>query len=146
MFLLILLHCGILMTWGTNLHSTMFLLIHFIMIHCGQDIANLHSTMFLLIPDGENFYSYWIPYLHSTMFLLIPSNAPAFRRDQHIYIPLCFYLYDICKQTPLPLLLIYIPLCFYLYHSSLQQSYMWLPYLHSTMFLLIRLISDRYHQ
>ena len=55
-------------------------------------------------------------HLHSTMFLLILSSLQQCGAVKHIYIPLCFYLYD---------------------HSRYMQLSP-LIYLHSTMFLLIR--------
>ena len=56
----------------TNLHSTMFLLLHVV-----QLIAVMHSVI----------------YLHSTMFLLLHECSDNLYKQLDIYIPLCFYYY-----------------------------------------------------
>ena len=98
------------------------------------------------------------------MLLLIHNSFAEALDSVEIYIPLCFYLYDISTPFRVGLLVIYIPLCFYLYHiRSSVRTYdvkftfhyasTYTPafrffiicgiYLHSTMLLLIRIISIR---
>ena len=56
-----------------------------------------------------------------------------------IYIPLCFYLYVFVPVLVNVNIAIYIPLCFYLYAKEIAE-YIIESNLHSTMFLLIRLV------
>ena len=98
----------------SNLHSTMFLLIHWRIWLIIVFLVHLHSTMFLLIPMGIWKRLRLYLDLHSTMFLLIQFPI----------------------QSEAPLSLIYIPLCFYLYQNS-TGSTTTISDLHSTMFLLI---------
>ena len=62
------------------LHSTMFLLIHVLILESAWKYLHLHSTMFLLIlpfPSGINPEE---SNLHSTMFLLIQIHCNIFMR------------------------------------------------------------------
>ena len=86
---------------------------------------------------------------------------------RRIYIPLCFYLYDIkrefrytreqhlhstmfllipilCPFRYIPVRYIYIPLCFYLYIILQGRDHPAKSHLHSTMFLLILFTDDFY--
>ena len=99
--------------------------------------SNLHSTMFLLIHKPEKTPEAQSSNLHSTMFLLIPI------RDEdkgdltiRIYIPLCFYLYGYkCRVLLIDRQFTFHYVSTYTkYHSQCLRE---LKDLHSTMFLLI---------
>ena len=78
---------------------------------------DLHSTMFLLIRHLHASAYKCFQNLHSTMFLLIHGCNQPYKLLIRIYIPLCFYLYDMTAWA-----------------ASAAQ---W--HLHSTMFLLIHI-------
>ena len=113
--------------------------LYFTRIFCPAHMTYLHSTMFLLIPFKRLPKHLDIHHLHSTMFLLILERVPVLAPRIHIYIPLCFYLYWNREYFLYNLYVIYIPLCFYLYFCFLGLHGFKRMYLHSTMFLLIRL-------
>ena len=136
MFLLIPYLVGLQSTVKPHLHSTMFLLIpcrgitgsgkYSIYIPLcfylyRQPVPHKswpHTFTFHYVSTYTIAISYRIQfalYLHSTMFLLILTGVSLDQALRHIYIPLCFYLYDRQRKQQGLVIRIYIPLCFYLY-------------------------------
>ena len=171
MFLLIPYLVGLQSTVKPHLHSTMFLLIpcrgitgsgkYSIYIPLcfylqRQPVPHKswpHTFTFHYVSTYTIAISYRIQfalYLHSTMFLLILTGVSLDQALRHIYIPLCFYLYDRQRKQQGVVIRIYIPLCFYLYCfcilSILKISLIYIPlcfYLYSlslSFFILLILI------
>ena len=101
----------------TSLHSTMFLLIRCIGVWRIWLENTLHSTMFLLIQEGLITAEVSRATLHSTMFLLIHGRVFS------VIDTTLFTFHNVSINTNIVVL-----------HSFCQTP------LHSTMFLLIRLI------
>ena len=121
--------------------------------------------MFLLILCCETVRQrfFWFTFHYVSTYtesaLTVPTSL------YHIYIPLCFYLYLMLYSLQQPALnlhstmflliqytllsqmsrnCIYIPLCFYLYRNRAFIQACSEIYLHSTMFLLIRIFWNRW--
>ena len=96
----------------------------------------LHSTMLLLYPGSIQLAFRPFQNLHSTMLLLYQLGDLIHRRDDLIYIPLCFYfIYRAWSFRPVSGQ-IYIPLCFYFILSGWCWQATCNHHLHSTMLLL----------
>ena len=76
----------------------MFLLFHLLTGNGLSVVLNLHSNMFLLFPNAfacaaSTLYSH----LHSNMFLLFLYFNGSRICHNEIYIPICFYYFQIAK-------------------------------------------------
>ena len=121
------------------LHSTMFLLILWRSVYSGA-VSSFTFHYVSTYTNTQKIAQKRVNNLHSTMFLLIRKHTPYHLPVESIYIPLCFYLYEIdCRVATVKSkftfhyvstytdyiradmiypLSIYIPLCFYLYPVS----------------------------
>ena len=83
---------------GISLHSTMLLLYPPTQVDPMKDVMPLHSTMLLLYRSRYYTHTRRRISLHSTMLLLYPRIIQQLFSCTCLYIPLCFYYIEICKQ------------------------------------------------
>ena len=146
--------------WNNNLHSTMFLLIQEFLYTDFCKYWHLHPTMFLLIRHALFGWGIKHPHLHSTMFLLILVQSVS------VYYKLCnlhstmFLLILSTDHSAAPSYIVFtfhnvsintvgqnvgqnVGMLFTFHNVSINTGFelffvLFVLYLHSTMFLLIR--------
>ena len=99
------------------LHSNMFLLFLPSKGNLFCDLPHLHSNMFLLFRRQFRKRNSNPSNLHSNMFLLFPEREAGIRRENGIYIPICFYYFFFWHVRFTNNIAIYIPICFYYFVS-----------------------------